>query len=312
MILLHNNRPLVFTPSFPSDWKVRRLPGAAPQYWSGSEGQVLLQQLHSPRYVIQYYAFRFVEQVTLFCRSRPGLQSLLCLQGRAEHRTAGGEPGFLEKGQFILLHGAGSEASTTVPLQQECHLLNTYYSPGLYRDLEEVFPGLESGQSYRPPRPQYLHTGAMDAMHAQFRQQFRPEIQRAFFELKVKEMLLALLAQNEEPPVQPLDARQQAFVQAAHDCITRDLSRHHTTVDIARSVGVNEADLKRLFRQAYGTGMFELLKHLRFEKAHELLLDEGCTIKQVAAAVGYRHTTTFITEFRRHYGYTPRELQKKR
>jgi AraC-like DNA-binding protein len=311
------NKPLIFTPSFPDNWEVRRLPGAAPQYWSGREGQVLLQQLRTPRYLIEYYVYRFVSEVTVFCKRQAGLQSILSLEGAVEHRVGKLEPMQLAQSQFILVNGAGGPASTIVPPGQECHVLNTYYSQDLYRDFEEVFPNLDKGRQrprryfFLSPQPQLLRTRVLDAVRAQFHEQFRPDLQRAFFELKVKETLFSLLAQNDEPPSCQLDPRQKDIVEAARAWIMKDLSRHYSNGDIARAVGMNEADLKRLFRQAYGVGMFHFLQRLRFEKAHEFLLYETRSIKQVAAAVGYHHTTTFITEFRKFFGYTPSRVRGK-
>lgn len=308
MIALLNKQPLVFVPAYPADWNVRRLPGAGPQYWSGGEGEVLLQQLQTPRYYIEYCVYRFINQVTLLCNRPSGLQSILSLQGRMEHRVEGLEPVQLAQSQFILVDGAGGAASTVVPPGQECHVFNTYYSREIYSDFQNIFPRLDAATGcrrfFRSSQPRHLRMPVLDAIQAQFREQSRPEVQRAFFELKVRETLFSLLTQDEEP-TEKLDTRQQALAEAARAYITKDLSQHYSIGDIARAVGSNEADLKRFFRQAYGMGMFHFLQQQRFEKAHEMLLYETRSIKQVAAAVGYRHTTTFITEFRKYFGYTP-------
>lgn len=317
MILIRNREPFVFQPSFPEGWNVRRLPGAGPHYWSGREGQVLMQRLQTPGFLVEYSIFRFIEQVSFLWQRRPGLQSLLSLQGKTEHRVEAGAMK-LTSGSFVLIDGAGGQASTTVAAGEECHTLHTWYHPAFYNDFKEAFPQLEPAgreqmqDAFLSAEPQCLSTQAIDAVRTQFRDSYRPELQQKFFELKVKETLFALLAEMEGSPRRQLDARQAGLVEAARACISKDLSRHYSNQDIARAVGTNEADLKRWFRQTHGSGMFGFLQQLRFEKAHELLLYGDCTIKQVAAAVGYRHTTTFITEFRRYFGYTPSRLQKKR
>jgi AraC-like DNA-binding protein len=66
-----------------------------------------------------------------------------------------------------------------------------------------------------------------------------------------------------------------------------------------------------VFRQVFGSGVFETLLKARMQKARSLLLETDKPIKEVASLIGYERLTSFITAFRKHFGYTPASLRRK-
>lgn len=75
--------------------------------------------------------------------------------------------------------------------------------------------------------------------------------------------------------------------------------------DIAREVGSNPVSLQALTKRAWGVTVFERVRQIRMERAHEMLL-AGASVMQAAEAAGYSAATNFATAYRRRYGATPR------
>lgn len=75
--------------------------------------------------------------------------------------------------------------------------------------------------------------------------------------------------------------------------------------DIAGTLGVSYAHLRRLFKQVTGHSMKEHIIRRRLNHAKSLLADGVRPIKRVAAAVGYDDVLYFMRLFRSHVGVSP-------
>lgn len=78
---------------------------------------------------------------------------------------------------------------------------------------------------------------------------------------------------------------------------------------ITRHIGMNPTSLQRLFRQAFGTTVFEYLRKYRLQRAYEALVSGGLTVAQAAEFAGYNSAANFSTAFRRKYGMSPRQAK---
>lgn len=80
--------------------------------------------------------------------------------------------------------------------------------------------------------------------------------------------------------------------------------------DLARSAGISESKLKRDFKAAFGKSIVEYALERRMTLAMNMLRAGSKPVGEVAAAVGYRHHTSFTAAFRRFYGFSPRASGK--
>ena len=85
--------------------------------------------------------------------------------------------------------------------------------------------------------------------------------------------------------------------------------KHYTLLGLARSVGTNDATLKKHFKMAFGTTVFSYLNRCRMEKAHLMLQEHDHKISNVAEEVGFKYATHFSAAFKKHFGYSPAELK---
>lgn len=75
---------------------------------------------------------------------------------------------------------------------------------------------------------------------------------------------------------------------------------------LARAAGMSEATLQRLFKDSYGTPVFEHIRARRMEAAYAALVAERISIAEAAHRAGYGSAANFATAFKRRYGLSPK------
>lgn len=79
----------------------------------------------------------------------------------------------------------------------------------------------------------------------------------------------------------------------------------------ARLCGMSVAQFTRLFKQVAGVTYVNYLLHLRLSEASRLLRERHLTIAEVASATGFADQSHFDRHFKRAFGQTPREYQRR-
>lgn len=132
---------------------------------------------------------------------------------------------------------------------------------------------------------------------------------KLFLESKVLELLLLQLEQVQQAQgaalSQTLRPQHIEKIHAVQELLEKDLSQHQTLRQLAQAVQTNEHTLKRGFKAVYGMPIFAYWCKRRMEKAQDLLIKEGCTVKEVAQYLGYSEPHHFTTAFKRHFGVVP-------
>lgn len=140
-----------------------------------------------------------------------------------------------------------------------------------------------------------------------------PELKRIYIEARVTEMLMLQLEQ---------------YIQIAGNAICNTLRKtdiqkmHHvrtiidnswkepcSLIDLAQQVTTNEYNLKKSFKEVFGTTIFGYLNDVKMNEAKKLLLTGNKNIAEVADIVGYKNPNHFTTAFKKYFGYVPSELK---
>ncbi|WP_151737274.1 AraC family transcriptional regulator [Paenibacillus tengchongensis] len=75
--------------------------------------------------------------------------------------------------------------------------------------------------------------------------------------------------------------------------------------DMAKEIGISYSYMRKIVYEMTGKSMIDYLNQVRIEKAKQLLVDSGLTIKQIAAEVGYYNVQSFNRFFRKYEGMPP-------
>lgn len=133
-----------------------------------------------------------------------------------------------------------------------------------------------------------------------------------YFKAEVSEYLFLLLngasGGQAEGKLVPTEWEKEA-VYKVRAFILSDVSQHHTITQLARRFKLKPQHLKTFFKQEFGEGPYGFLLNARLDKIKELM-EGGMPMKEAAPLAGYL-TTSFITAFKRRFGYPPGAVFRK-
>ena len=86
--------------------------------------------------------------------------------------------------------------------------------------------------------------------------------------------------------------------------------RHYTIEELSKQYLMNTTTLKSVFKAVYGMPIASYMKEYRMKLASNMLLQEDKSISEIAAAVGYKSQSKFISAFRDIFQILPTAYQK--
>ena len=112
----------------------------------------------------------------------------------------------------------------------------------------------------------------------------------------------------------PSKKQDMQYIRQAKAILTENFDKPMTIPQLAKKAGINEAKLKKGFKDLYGQSIHDCLQQLRIDKAKHLLTTTDITVTDIAFHVGYSQHNHFITLFKKVVGAPPaewREIMKK-
>jgi AraC-like DNA-binding protein len=99
-------------------------------------------------------------------------------------------------------------------------------------------------------------------------------------------------------------------IAAAIEVIHNDAYHRLQVSDLARRVNLSVGRFARLFKAETSLSPKEYVRQWRLRCAKELLESTFLRVNEVAAQVGFRHASSFVRDFKMHYGHTPGRVAK--
>ena len=112
------------------------------------------------------------------------------------------------------------------------------------------------------------------------------------------------------PPVH-LSFQDKAALESIKPLLQEKLLDPPSIETLATALGMNQRKLMAGFKYLNGITIYGYLKHLRMEKAAELLREDQKNILEIARAVGYHGDGHFQSAFKEVYGTTPSKFRKE-
>jgi transcriptional regulator GlxA family with amidase domain len=84
-----------------------------------------------------------------------------------------------------------------------------------------------------------------------------------------------------------------------------------TMRELAREFDLSPSRLQHLFKERTGARLGHWLTERRLQRAAHLLTTSRMSVKEVAYAVGYRHSSSFVRAFERHFRQAPGRFQQE-
>jgi AraC-like DNA-binding protein len=104
--------------------------------------------------------------------------------------------------------------------------------------------------------------------------------------------------------------RELRCLHTARSVLTRQFAPAPTIAKLARAVGMSKSTLTQGFKAVFGETIFDFSLRCRMQHALTLMRDQSWSVVKVSEAVGYSHSTSFTTAFRRHFGIRPIDVRR--
>jgi AraC-like DNA-binding protein len=95
------------------------------------------------------------------------------------------------------------------------------------------------------------------------------------------------------------------------ETISSNFQKCWTVDELAETINLSKSRFKELFKQKTQLSPIQFVRHLRFERAKELLKITHLTVKEISFAVGINDQSHFVRDFKKKYGTSPTEYRNK-
>lgn len=315
------NDKLLLRPGLPAGVVALRLPGSDAWSAEGDFGTILYEELRTGSFIIRLGFFKFFKKMTIHCRMETPLTSArIAMNNKWRFNVPGNEQVRLHENQFVIYHPGKNGEKLIFEKDKEYRSFDAFCPPEKLQGLLAIFPGLESflhaatngKPSFLIKRPSWAPPEALDIIKELPDCPFKNSLREYYLEHRLDELLFLLLALalKEEPDEQEPSEDEITAANAAEKIIMTDIRQHYSIPAIARKVHLNEFRLKYVFKYIFRSGIFEYLLIARMQEAKRLLVSTDKPIKEIASLTGYQRLTSFITAFRKHFGYTPGSVRR--
>ena len=114
-------------------------------------------------------------------------------------------------------------------------------------------------------------------------------------------------------PQNPQLRQEYEFLKKVTDFIKANLSDEDLSIPkIASAVNMERSQLYRKINQLTGHSPSHLLKQLRLQKAHELLVHSNMNVSEIAFECGFKELPSLSRNYKAYFGKTPTEERKER
>ncbi|MGC3943245.1 MAG: AraC family transcriptional regulator [Chryseolinea sp.] len=150
-----------------------------------------------------------------------------------------------------------------------------------------------------------------EVIHAVRTCQFQGPTRYIFLESKMLELFVLQMEHlhsiHSSPEKEKWKKEDKEKMEAVREYIAKFYLEPLTLKDLTLSFGLNEFKLKKGYKYFFNTTVFEHVLQLRMQKASELLREQQMTIADVASYIGYSNTGSFSYEYKKRFGYSPRQ-----
>jgi AraC family transcriptional regulator, transcriptional activator of the genes for pyochelin and ferripyochelin receptors len=309
-------------PGFPPDYKGLVLRGASVQTASGKYGTIVMQEISTGDLSIELSSFHFQRKITVpFKPNNFFLNAPVALQNLFLFRSKDFKNVQLKQSQYFFLHSAGRTCEAVFEKGKDYLLFNVGYPETAIEEISAVFPELFSnffnklkeGKAFAFTRPARMPAAVKKITQEIIESPYQGKPKEYIFDKKIKESLCVLLLKHDSITKKITDPSLTEIekLNRIANLLISDVRIHHPISELGRKTEMNETKLQAMFFKLFGKTIYKFQRAAKLERARRQIQDEHRSIKYAAIDAGYKSSTAFETEFKKHFGFTPGSLLKK-
>jgi AraC family transcriptional regulator of arabinose operon len=231
-------------------------------------------------------------------RRQQDYQLVILHSGRLELHLDG-ERIRLEPGHARLLHPRRREDFYFSPTARTRHAWCSIKPTSVPSQLRRILAGTHRQCRWVPPLQQLFELGL------RFRESVASPLETERCLLVALHLLAEFTHEAELQSASPVDQRLLKMQQF----IACEYSRSLRLSDLARAAGVSRQHLLRLCRERKVSSPLEQLERRRLDRAEDLLVHTGLSIKEISEQCGFQNPFHFSRKFRQRIGRSPRQYR---
>lgn len=158
--------------------------------------------------------------------------------------------------------------------------------------------------------PKFLMTPEMDhIVDSVFNMKYEGKTKMMFFRSQMTTLLSHFFGQLASGQTEKINATEREKLFLAKDILVNNLDNPPTLSELSLQIGLNTYNLKKNFKELFGTPVFKYLQNERLKTAHELISSQNATVQEAAWQVGYDSLGSFSNAFEKKYGYRPSQIK---
>lgn len=153
---------------------------------------------------------------------------------------------------------------------------------------------------------QEMIRSASDVIH----QQVPESLEHQYYKLKCEELLcfiFSLLMEREALPTSSMHIDDIRAIYAVKLKLQTRLDQSPDIAALARTSGMSEPKMRKLFNQTFGKGVFEYFQSMRMQEAARLLRERRFSVSEVGYQLGFTNLSHFSRVFEQHIGMKPKK-----
>lgn len=135
-------------------------------------------------------------------------------------------------------------------------------------------------------------------------------LQTFYYRLKAEELIYLFLLdflRRQDVPSQPLRTEDVKQLYTIRDKLMTNLPIVPNLPELARLAGMSESKMTRLFRQIFGSSIYDYFQTVRMQEAAYLLREQKLSVSEVGYRLGFSNLSHFGRLFEKHTGFKPKK-----
>lgn len=160
---------------------------------------------------------------------------------------------------------------------------------------------------------QLLYPSLQKVVNEILSEQIEEAFQLFFLRIKTEELVCRLLMELEnrnEQRLYDLNTQDIQTIYKVKEEILKQLSIPPELKNLAAYAGMSPTKLKRLFKQIFGTSIFNYYQQFRMKEAAILLKNKKLSVADVGYRLGFTNLSHFARIFKEHIGVKPKQYSR--
>ncbi len=305
--------------ALPAAYRGAVLRGAQVISATGATGNIIIQIFEQPLFTIRFIQLAFLKNAKVIFRQRAArLVSFLSLKNNIHYNITGIGTLKLKEGQCSLLYNSSAPIIAWYEKNTFYQSLAIDWAEEIIKEGLPVFPLLAPLLDFSGKKAFFIGKPVLEARadllgvtNDILKSPYDTMLSGLLFQNKVRDYFFFIMVAVGKIQASTLKLTKEEWkkIEAIALLLRAHPDKKFPIVQLAAKAQMNTMKFKQAFKEKYDAGPFEYQMAQRMQEALEILQEGRMNAKEVAAYIGYKGISSFITKFREYHGYPPGKVK---